>query len=57
MLTTSDGREVTFWRASVVSGDFDRLQQGDEVRFSEAEGEEGPVASTVYVIGKHHIVG
>ena len=35
---------------------LDRLQPGAEVRFAEAEGDKGPKASTVRLIGKSHIV-
>lgn len=56
-IETSDGRLVYFHRNSVVDGDFDALKVGTEVRFSEEEGERGPQASTVHVIGKHHVVG
>jgi cold shock CspA family protein len=41
----------------VVNASFDQLEPGTEVRFSEEAGDEGPQASTVHVIGKHHIVG
>jgi cold shock CspA family protein len=51
----SDGREVFFHRNSVVDGSFDKLLPGSEVRFSEEAAEEGPHATTVHVIGKHHI--
>ena len=34
----------------------DALEIGDEVRFTEEAGDEGPQASTVHLIGKHHIV-
>jgi ribosome-associated translation inhibitor RaiA len=57
VITSADGREITFYRTSVVDGDFDRLEVGDEVRFSESRGESGPVASTVHPVGKHHIAG
>jgi cold shock CspA family protein len=30
---------------------------GAEVRFDEEMGERGPQASTVHLVGKHHIVG
>lgn len=40
----------------MVDGDFDNLQIGAEVRFAEEKGERGPQASTVHVVGKHHIV-
>ncbi len=54
-LETPDGREIYFHRNSVLDGGFDRLKTGAEVRFSEEEGEQGPQASTVAVIGKHHV--
>ncbi len=54
-IETRDGREIYFHRNSVVEGDFDRLEIGSEVRFVEEIGEKGAQASTVRVIGKHHI--
>jgi len=56
-IETQDGRLVYFHRNSVISADFDELKIGTEVRFHEETGERGPQASTVYVVGKHHIVG
>jgi ribosomal subunit interface protein len=56
-LATPDGRVIYFHRNSVVNGDFDELEMGTEVRFTEEEGDEGPQASSVMIIGKHHIVG
>jgi cold shock CspA family protein len=41
----------------VVKGGFEDLNVGAEVRFSEELGERGPQASTVHLVGKHHIVG
>lgn len=55
VIESSDGREIRFERNTVIDGDFDRLETGDEVRFVEAEGAEVPTASTVRPIGKHHI--
>ncbi|MGE5190372.1 MAG: HPF/RaiA family ribosome-associated protein [Gemmatimonadota bacterium] len=49
---TPDGREIYFHRNSVVNADFDRLDDGDLVRFHEEAGEKGPQASTVYLEGK-----
>lgn len=46
------GREVFFHRSAVVNDAYDELQTGTEVRFVEVEGEDGPQASTVQVIGK-----
>ena len=52
-----DGRKVYFHRNSVVNGDFGGLQVGGEVRLAidEKEGEQGPQATTVQHIGKHHL--
>lgn len=54
----SDGREIYFHKNSVVNGAFGDLEVGSEVRVVLAHGEsaEGPQASTVMPIGKHHIV-
>lgn len=57
VIETHDGREILFTRNSVVDYAFNKLNVGDEVRFSEAEGEQGPVASTVHVVGKRHVAG
>ena len=55
-IETSDGRSVYFHRNSVIDADFDRLEVGMDVRYDEAMGDQGPQASTVHLIGKHHIV-
>ncbi len=52
----SDGREIYFHKNSVLNADFDKLEIGAEVRFVEEEGDQGPQASTVKVVGKHHVV-
>jgi ribosomal subunit interface protein len=51
-----DGTEVYFHRNSVLHDAFDKLEIGNEVRFAQEEGDEGPQASSVALIGKHHIV-
>jgi cold shock CspA family protein/ribosome-associated translation inhibitor RaiA len=56
-IATSDGRELYFHRNSVVDAGFDSLKLGSEVRFSEESGDRGPQATTVHVVGKHHIEG
>jgi ribosome-associated translation inhibitor RaiA/cold shock CspA family protein len=56
-IETPDGRLVYFHRHSIVGADFDALAVGTEVRFDEEMGELGPQASTLHVIGKHHIAG
>lgn len=55
-LESAEGKEVYFHRNSVLNDQFDQLEVGSEVRFSEEKGEEGPQASSVALIGKHHII-
>lgn len=55
MIESSDGREIYFHRNSLTNFDFDELCVGDEVRFVEEPGDAGPQASSVHVVGKHHI--
>jgi cold shock CspA family protein/ribosome-associated translation inhibitor RaiA len=50
-IATADAREIYFHRNSVVGAQFDELRIGDEVRFAEERGEEGPQASTVHLMG------
>ena len=54
----TDGREIHFHQNAVVSGQFEKLNVGAEVRLVVAydESPHGPQASTVTPIGKHHIV-
>jgi cold shock CspA family protein len=54
-IETPDGREVYFHRNAVLNGALDRLTVGSEVRFVEEEGIKGPQASTVRLVGKHHL--
>ena len=56
VIQTSDGREVYFHRNSVLGVDFNKLEEGAQVHFTEEMGEDGPQASTVHVEGKHHLV-
>lgn len=58
-IETSDGHEIYFHQNSVVVGEFEKLNPDDEVRLVIAydESAEGPQASTVVPIGKHHLVG
>jgi ribosomal subunit interface protein len=58
-IETSDGREIYFHRNSLVDADFDKLEEGQEVRcvVAEDESDKGPQASTVKLIGKHHLAG
>ncbi len=55
-IETADGLEVYFHRNGVVRGDFDHLE-GSEVRLVVEQGDKGPQASTVHVVGKHHPQG
>ena len=52
-LRTPEGREVYFHRNSVIDADFDRLQPDAEVTFVEEQGDKGPQASTVKLVGRH----
>ena len=52
-LATRDGREIYFHRNSVLNDAFNRLEIGTEVAFAEEEGERGPQASTVRLVGRH----
>lgn len=56
-IETPDGRLVYFHRNSVLDGGYDGLEIGSEVRFTGEDGEEGPQASSVRPVGKHHIAG
>ena len=57
-IAASDGREIYFHKNSVLREGFDELEVGKEVRLvvAERESAEGPQASTVEPIGKHHLV-
>ena len=55
-IETADGREIYFHRNAVLDGAYRRLRGGSEVRFVEVEGAKGAQASTVRLIGKHHLV-
>ncbi len=49
-----DGREIYFHRHSVTGARFEDLEPGMRVRFSEEEGEEGPQAAVVQLVGRSH---
>lgn len=53
-IQTPDGRHIYFHRNSVLNSGYEKLATGSEVRFVEEAGEQGPQASTVTVVGKHH---
>ena len=52
----ADERQIYFSRASVLDNAFDELVVGMPVAFVEEQGEKGPQASTVRMLGKHHYV-
>ena len=56
-IATAGGEEIYFHRNSVTGDAFDKLEIGSEVRFVTQHGEsaEGPQASTVVPLGKHHL--
>ncbi len=51
-ITTHEGREIYFNKNSVIGLSYDQLAVGDEVRFSEEQGEKGPQASSLERVGK-----
>ncbi len=53
-IRAGDGREFYFHRNAVVNGEFAKLKVGDEVRFADTMGEQGPQASTVTPVGKQN---
>ncbi|HMK78916.1 MAG TPA: HPF/RaiA family ribosome-associated protein [Xanthobacteraceae bacterium] len=52
-LADHEGREIYFHHNSVLDGAFNRLTVGTRVTFAEEQGEKGPQASTVRLLGKH----
>jgi cold shock CspA family protein/ribosome-associated translation inhibitor RaiA len=56
-IVTPGGEEIYFHRNSVAGEAFDKLAIGSEVRFVAQDGESpnGPQASTVVPLGKHHL--
>jgi cold shock CspA family protein len=52
-LETAEGLEIYFHRNSVVNEGFAKLGPGARVTFVEQQGEKGPQASTVKLLGKH----
>lgn len=57
MIEAADGRTIYFHRHSLLNATLEELRVGDEVRFAEERGEQGPQASSVTLVGKHHVVG
>jgi ribosome-associated translation inhibitor RaiA len=55
-IADSTGRLIYFHRNSLLDASLEDVSVGDEVRFDEEQGDQGPQASSVRLIGKHHIV-
>jgi cold shock CspA family protein len=57
-IETPDGLEIYFHENSVADDAFGKLEHGSEVRLelADGEGEKGPQASTVQLLGKRHIL-
>lgn len=51
-LVTPDGRDIYFHKDSVLNNAFGRLEIGTLVGFAEEQGDKGPQASTVRIVGK-----
>jgi len=54
-IETPVGRQIYFHRNSVLHSAFDTLATGAKVRFVEEQGEKGPQASSVQLIGRHRL--
>ena len=50
-IETFDGREIYFHKNSVLNNAFAKLKVGVEVRYAEEEGDKGPQATTVEIVG------
>ena len=51
-ILTAAGDDIYFHRNSIINADFADLDLGDEVRFVEEMGDNGPQATSVRVVGK-----
>lgn len=56
IIETPDSRQIYFHRNSLLNVNFDDLNIGDSVHFTEHMGEKGPQASSVHLEGKHHSI-
>jgi len=55
-IISADGRDIYFHRNAIMETPFEKLEIGTQVWFAEELGDEGPKATTVHVVGKHHHV-
>ena len=46
------GENIFFHRNALASGEFDRLEPGDQVEFEETMGDKGPKATSVRLVGR-----
>lgn len=53
-IETASGEQLYFHANAVLDDGFGSLAIGTEVRYAESEGEEGPTASSVRAVGRHH---
>jgi cold shock CspA family protein/ribosome-associated translation inhibitor RaiA len=53
-IETPDGRELYFHGNSLLDGSFDAIEVGEEVWFTEEEGEKGPQATSIRLVARHH---
>jgi len=51
-IQTKDGRELYFHKNSLLNAGFEEVEVGNEVRFVEENGDEGPQASSIRVVGR-----
>jgi cold shock CspA family protein len=51
-IRTLDGRDIYFHRNSLPGGEFDRLEVGTGVNYTEEMGQDGPQATTVRIVDK-----
>jgi cold shock CspA family protein/ribosome-associated translation inhibitor RaiA len=54
-LRSGDGQEIYFNRNSVIHEGYARLTVGSRVTFAEEQGDKGPQATTVTLLGKHRL--
>lgn len=52
-IESPDGYEVYFHKNSVLDDDFDHVEVGSEITFAQEQGENGPQASSVRLLGSH----
>lgn len=51
-VVSEDQREIYFHRNALINGDFNNLKVGQEVRFSETMGENGPQVTSMELVGQ-----